>query len=144
MAKVELKHNPDWVQVNPYAIWIRPIRHSIAQIYVYPRSYADAFSPSFSITPLYWGGANWNWHVGSFSEGFRREPPPAPFTRDYFLQPDYQRRPEFPQLAAWAAMVGDWEWAVPGIDRIFTRAVEEQVLPLLRPMALDHHAYLDF
>ena len=23
-----VKHNPDFVQVNPYAIWIRPIRHA--------------------------------------------------------------------------------------------------------------------
>ncbi|MCJ2103884.1 DUF615 domain-containing protein [Methylobacterium sp. E-041] len=139
-----LKHNPDWVQVKPYAIWIRPIRHCIAQIYIYRGRSADVFWPRFSIAPLYWSGANWDWNVGSFSEGFRREPLPAPFTWDYFLQPDYERRPEFPQLAAWAATVGDFAWADPEIGRIFTRAVEEQVLPLLRPMALDHHAYLDF
>lgn len=139
-----LARNPDFVQVSSYAIWIRPIRHAIAQVWINSSMNPNVFSPSMSITPLYWGGPSCDCDIGSFSEYFRREPPPAPFTREYFLNPDHEQRADYPQFALWGAKVGLWEWTVPEIDRIFVRAVEEQVLPLLRPMALDHRAYLAF
>lgn len=139
-----LERNPDLFQAHPHAIWIRPIRHFIAQVWVEPCLDPNVFQPILSLTPLYWGGGSIYSDRGSFFERFSREPRPAPFTREYFLQVEYYLRPEFPQLAAWGRTIGPWEWTVPEIDQIFTRAVEEQVLPLLRPMALDHRAYLAF
>lgn len=139
-----IERNPELVQVRSYAIWIRPIRHFIAQVWIDGCLDPNAFTPNLSITPLYWGGVNFDVDVGSFNECFLREPRPAPFTREYFLNFDREQSLEKLKLPAWRATVGDWEWSVPDIDRIFTRAVEEQVLPLLRPMALDHRAYLDF
>ena len=139
-----LERNPDLFQANSYAIWIQPVRHFIAQVWVNSCRDPSMFSPSLSLTPLYWGGASIHSDIGSFSELFSREPPPAPFTREYFLQPECDLQPDYPQLAAWGQTIGHWELTVPEIDQIFTRAVEEQVLPLLRPMALDHRAYLAF
>lgn len=139
-----LARNPDLIQVEPGVIWIRPIRHFAAKIWVKRCLDPNIFDSNMSLTTLYWDGSAIEDPFGSFVESFSRKPLPAPFTREYFLQPQYELRPEFPQLAAWGSTVGRWDWRVPDIDRIFTCAVEEQVLPLLRPLAEDHRAYLPF
>ena len=124
-----LERNPELVPIGRSSVWLTPVRHVALRITVDRTSEADQFRPRwsaesiFSAWPDFYHGPGS--HVGDFLPD-KHDPVP----HEYWKNPDLRR-----QIYHMLERRRSWRWSDAAIPAHFVKVVENEVMPVLRPLS---------